>query len=67
MFPSEKRIRGEHIASYAKDLSKNQPSTFQRQFGKISKGRVDLTTLPKMYDAAKSEISSKYTSGRSTK
>lgn len=65
MFPSEKRLRGEHIASYAKDLSKNQPSAFQRQFGKISKGRVDLSTVPKMYDTAKSTISTKHTSGRS--
>ena len=65
MFPSEKRLRGEHIADYAKDLSKNQPSAFDRQFGKISKGRVDLTTLPTMYDKAKSDISTKNTSGRS--
>ena len=66
MFPSEKRLRGEHIASYAKDLSKNQPSAFQRQFGKISKGRVDLSTVPTMYDTTKSKITAKYTSGRST-
>jgi large subunit ribosomal protein L18 len=66
MFPSEKRLRGEHIADYAKDLSKNQPSAFERQFGKISKGRVDLTTLPTMYDKAKSDISTKNTRGRST-
>ncbi|MDO8055644.1 MAG: 50S ribosomal protein L18 [Candidatus Hermodarchaeota archaeon] len=66
MFPPEKRLRGEHIASYAKDLSKNQPSAFQRQFGKITKGPVDLTTLPSMYDTVKSAISTKHTSGRST-
>ena len=66
MFPSEKRLRGEHIASYAKDLSKNQPSAFKRQFGKISKGNVDLTTVPTMYDATKSKISTKHTSGRSS-
>jgi large subunit ribosomal protein L18 len=66
MFPKEKRIKGEHIAGYAKDLSKNQPSTYQRQFGKISKGRVDLTQLPNMYDATKKQISAKYASRRST-
>ncbi|MFX0169866.1 MAG: 50S ribosomal protein L18 [Candidatus Hodarchaeota archaeon] len=66
MFPPEKRIRGEHIADYAKDLSKNQPSTFERQFGKISKGRVDLTTIPKMYDSTKTTISTKISSRRST-
>jgi large subunit ribosomal protein L18 len=67
MFPSEKRLRGEHIADYAKDLSKNQPSAFKRQFGKLTKGRFDLTTVPTMYDTTKSKISTKYTSGRSTK
>jgi large subunit ribosomal protein L18 len=67
MLPKDKRIRGEHIASYAKDLSENQPSTFQRQFGKVSKGRVDLTKIPSMYDATKKSIESKFARGRSTK
>lgn len=66
MFPPENRLNGEHIASFAEDLSKNQPSAFQRQFGKISKGRIDLTKLPSMYDTVKSAISTKHTSGRST-
>lgn len=65
MFPKEKHLRGEHIASYAKDLSKNQPSTFQRQFGKVSKGRTDLTQLPSMYDTTKKNITAKYTRGGS--
>ena len=66
MFPKEKRLRGEHIAGYAKDLGDNQPSTFQRQFGKVSKGKVDLTQLPSMYDSTKKKISAKFTSGRKT-
>ena len=66
MFPKEKRLRGEHIAGYAKDLSANQPSTFQRQFGKISKDKVDLTQIPGMYDSTKKNISAKFTSGRKT-
>ncbi len=56
MFPSEKRIRGDHIAAYAKDLSKNAPQDFKRQFGKISKGRVDLTQIPAMFEKTKSKI-----------
>ncbi len=67
MFPVEKRIKGEHIAGYAKDLSDNQPSTFQRQFGKISKRRIDLTQLPGMYDTTKKNITTKFTRGRATK
>ncbi|MFW9983933.1 MAG: 50S ribosomal protein L18 [Candidatus Odinarchaeota archaeon] len=66
MFPEEKRIRGEHIANYAKDLSDNQPSTFKRQFGDISKGRVDLSKLPTLYDTTKKKIESKFSSRRST-
>lgn len=65
MFPKEKRIRGEHIVSYAKDLTKNQPTTFERQFGKVSKGRVDLSQLPAMFEEAKQKITAKYSSGRS--
>ena len=67
MFPKEKRLRGEHIAGYAKDLSDNQPPSFQRQFGKVSKGRVDLTQLHGMYDSTKKKIATKFTRGRSTK
>jgi large subunit ribosomal protein L18 len=65
MFPKEKRLRGEHIASYAKDLSENQPSSFERQFGKVSKGRTDLTKLPSMYDTTKKNITAKYAGGGS--
>jgi large subunit ribosomal protein L18 len=57
MFPSEKRVRGEHIASYAKDLSEKAPETFKRQFGKVTKGRVDLTQVPAMFEKTKSKIS----------
>lgn len=66
MFPPEKRIRGEHIAKYAKDLSKDQPTTFERQFGKLSKGRVDLSKLAGMYDTTKSKIEAKFSRRRST-
>ncbi len=58
MFPSEKRIRGEHIAAYAKDLSDNAPETFKRQFGKVAKGRVDITQIPAMFEKTKSKIGS---------
>jgi large subunit ribosomal protein L18 len=67
IFPSEKRIRGEHIAAYAKDLSENQPNAFKRQFGQLSKGRVDLTKLPSMYDATKAKIEAEFKRGRSEK
>lgn len=65
MYPQEKRIRGEHIAAYAKELSANQPSLFKRQYSKLSKTRVDLTKLPEMYDATKKKIVAKFARGRS--
>ncbi|MFW9985395.1 MAG: 50S ribosomal protein L18 [Candidatus Odinarchaeota archaeon] len=65
IFPNEKRIRGEHIAAYAKDLSANQPNVFKRQFGQLSKGRVDLTKLPSMYEATKAKIETEFKRGRS--
>lgn len=65
IFPNEKRIRGEHIAAYAKDLGANQPNVFKRQFGQLSKGRVDLTKLPSMYEATKAKIETEFKRGRS--
>jgi large subunit ribosomal protein L18 len=62
MFPKEKRIRGEHIAAYAKDLNEDAPTEFKRQFGRVSKGRVDLTKLPTMFDTTKSNIEKKFPS-----
>lgn len=66
MFPPEKRVRGEHIATYAKDLSEDAPTEFKRQFGRVSKGRIDLTKLPTMFDATKSKIEKKFQTRRST-
>jgi len=64
MLPQEKRIRGDHIAAYVKDLSKKEPEALRRQFGKLSKGRTDLTTLPSLFDATKSKIDAKFKTRR---
>lgn len=66
MFPPEKRISGEHIATYAKELSKDAPTEFKRQFGKVTKGRVDLTKLPTMFETSKSNITKKFQTRGST-
>ncbi len=66
MFPPEKRIRGEHIVSYAKNLSKDAPTQFKRQFGRVSKERVDLTQLPTLFDATKTKINTKFKPRRSS-
>ena len=67
MFPPEKRLRGDHIAIYAKDLSKDAPTTYKRQFGKVSKGRDELIKLPTTFEAAKGKIEGKFSRRRSTK
>jgi large subunit ribosomal protein L18 len=65
MLPEEKRIRGDHIAAYVKDLSKKDPEALKRQFGKLSKGRTDLTTLPSLFEATKAKIDAKFRTRRS--
>jgi large subunit ribosomal protein L18 len=65
MLPQEKRIRGDHIAAYVKDLSKKDPEALKRQFGQLSKGRIDLTTLPSLFEATKSKIDAKFRTRRS--
>ncbi len=51
----ESRIRGDHIASYAKLLAEN-PERLKRQFSSYAKGSVDAAGLPSMFDAAKGKI-----------
>jgi len=66
MFPSEERIRGEHIAAYAKALSEGNPEGYKRQFGQILKRRLDLTKLPNHFETVKKKIVANFSSRRST-
>jgi len=66
MFPPEERIRGEHIAAYAKVLSESDPERYKRQFNRILKRRVDLTKLPKHFETVKKKIVAKFSTRRST-
>ena len=49
-FPSEGRIRGEHIASYAETLKKDDPERYKRQFGAYLKKGLNPEDLPKHFD-----------------
>lgn len=49
-FPSEDRIRGEHIASYAETLKKNDPERYKRQFGAYLKKGLNPEDLPKHFE-----------------
>ena len=49
-FPSEDRIRGEHIANYAKQLKENDPERYKRQFSKYLERGLAPEDLPKHFE-----------------
>lgn len=53
--PNAQRIRGEHIANYAKLLKANKEK-YQKQFGKYIKANLDPETLPQHFDTVKKAI-----------
>ncbi len=55
IMPEMKRIRGEHIASYAKHLKTNKEK-YQKQFSKYLKENFDPETLPAHFDQVKNKI-----------
>ncbi len=48
--PSEDRIKGEHIAKYAKILKEKAPEKFQRQFSAYLKKGFDPENFPKHFE-----------------
>ncbi len=56
ILPSEERIRGEHIAAYAKMLEETDPARYQRQFSKYLEKGLDPKDLPKHFDEVKQRI-----------
>ena len=52
----ESRIRGEHIANYAKLLKQENIELFKKRFSKYLKVGVDPTTLPDLLDEEKKKI-----------
>ncbi|MBW2970222.1 50S ribosomal protein L18 [Candidatus Woesearchaeota archaeon] len=55
VIPDEKRIRGEHIANYAKKLKENKEK-YEKQFSKYLKQNFDPETLPQHFDTIKKAI-----------
>ncbi len=49
-FPSEDRIRGEHIANYAKHLKESDPERYRRQFSKYLERGLAPEDLPKHFE-----------------
>lgn len=55
VFPDEKRIRGEHIATLAKTL-KADKERYEQQFNQYLKNKLDPETLPKHFDEIKAKL-----------
>ncbi|MFH1316103.1 MAG: 50S ribosomal protein L18 [Candidatus Woesearchaeota archaeon] len=53
--PNEKRIKGEHIADYAKKLKENK-EIYEKRYSGIIKAGSDPTEISKNYDEVKSNI-----------
>ena len=52
----ESRIRGEHIANYAKLLKQEDKELFKKRFSKYLEAGVDPTNLPDLFNKVKSMI-----------
>ncbi len=55
VFPDMSRLSGEHIASYAKILSKNQ-EMFTKRFSKYVTAGIKMEDLPKHFEETKNRI-----------
>lgn len=60
MFPSEDRIRGVHIAMYAKMLKSKNMSEFKRRFSKYLERGLDPEKLPEHFEKVKQMILWRY-------
>lgn len=58
VIPSEDRIRGEHIAKYAKALKENK-DVYSKQFSKYVKQGFDPESLPDHFDEVRAKIGGK--------
>lgn len=59
ILPSEDRIRGEHIANYAKMLKENE-ELYKKQFSRYLKEGLDPEQLPNHFEEVKQKIISQY-------
>ncbi len=60
ILPSEERIRGEHIANYAKMLKENDPEKYQKQFSRYLKEGLEPEKLPEHFEEVKEKILQAY-------
>jgi large subunit ribosomal protein L18 len=55
-YPSNDRVRGKHIASYAKDLKKNDPNIYSARFSNIIKNGLKPEDYPIHFEEIKVKI-----------
>jgi len=60
ILPEDYRIRGEHIASWAKKLSTENPEFYSRQFSKYLASNMSPENLPSHFEEVKSKILQAY-------
>ncbi len=60
VIPSEERIRGEHIANFARMLKENDPQKFKRQFSRYLKLNLDPCELPSVFESVRQKIIAHY-------
>ena len=58
--PDESRIRGEHIATYAKLLKEQDPDLFKKRFSKYLEKGLDPENLPEHFEEVKARILEKF-------
>jgi len=63
VLPDESRIRGEHIADYAKQLS-SDPEVYQRMFSKYLSRKLRPEKLPEHFSSVKERIVSSFKEGK---
>jgi len=56
VLPAESRIRGEHIANYAKQLLSSNPELYQSRFAKYLAQKLKPESLPEHFEKVKSKI-----------
>ena len=60
IFPSEERIKGEHIANYASVLEKTSPELLEKRFSLYLKKGLDPRSLPEHFEEVKRKILEEY-------
>ncbi|PLJ77288.1 50S ribosomal protein L18 [Infirmifilum sp. SLHALR2] len=61
IFPDESRVRGEHIASYAKLLKENDPEMYAKRFSQYLANGLNPEDLPEHFEEVRQRILKAFT------